>query len=160
MVGLLFRMFSVNRIEDIGTGASSYRVAQNIVRNANLGEGAALDEEHLPFIAGGQDNVVDFDVDEQPVQDLALNVDNVKENQEKDKIGSKLDKNRKCGKAEKSLKQLQLKEEEKLKKTKKEWQKTHTRIKSYATLKKRRKEKGQMCNSSKVQPQGPSLPTA
>ncbi|GJY10830.1 hypothetical protein Tco_0379015 [Tanacetum coccineum] len=39
--------------------------------------GVALDEEQLLFIAGGQDNVVDDDVDEQPVQDLALNVDNV-----------------------------------------------------------------------------------
>nr|GEV69235.1 hypothetical protein [Tanacetum cinerariifolium] len=39
--------------------------------------GVALDEEQLPFIAGGQDNVVDEDVDEQPVQDLTLNVDNV-----------------------------------------------------------------------------------
>ncbi|GKG60090.1 hypothetical protein Tco_0609754, partial [Tanacetum coccineum] len=37
----------------------------------------ALDEEQLLFLAGGQDNVVDEDVDEQPVQDLALNVDNV-----------------------------------------------------------------------------------
>ncbi|GJZ36903.1 hypothetical protein Tco_0583094 [Tanacetum coccineum] len=37
----------------------------------------ALDEEQLLFIIGGQDNVVDEDVDEQPVQDLALNVDNV-----------------------------------------------------------------------------------
>nr|GEU78092.1 integrase, catalytic region, zinc finger, CCHC-type, peptidase aspartic, catalytic [Tanacetum cinerariifolium] len=36
-----------------------------------------LDEEQLLFIAGGQDNVVDDDVDEQPIQDLALNVDNV-----------------------------------------------------------------------------------
>nr|GEW69911.1 reverse transcriptase domain-containing protein [Tanacetum cinerariifolium] len=55
----------------------------------------------------------------------------VKENQEKDKIGSKPDKNRKRGEAGKSLKQLQLKEEEKPKKTKKEWPKTHARIKSY-----------------------------
>nr|GEU67666.1 hypothetical protein [Tanacetum cinerariifolium] len=55
----------------------------------------------------------------------------VKENQEKDKIGSKPDKNGKRGEAGKSLKQLQLKEEEKPKKTKKEWPKTHTRIKSY-----------------------------
>ncbi|GJZ13372.1 hypothetical protein Tco_0548602 [Tanacetum coccineum] len=31
----------------------------------------------LLFLAGGQDNAVDEDVDEQPVQDLALNVDNV-----------------------------------------------------------------------------------
>nr|GEZ78664.1 retrovirus-related Pol polyprotein from transposon TNT 1-94 [Tanacetum cinerariifolium] len=37
----------------------------------------ALDEEQLLFIASGQDNAVDEDVDEQPVQDLALNVDNV-----------------------------------------------------------------------------------
>ncbi|GJR32877.1 retrovirus-related pol polyprotein from transposon TNT 1-94 [Tanacetum coccineum] len=39
--------------------------------------GVTLDEEQLLFIAGGQDNVVDEDVDEQLVQDLALNVDNV-----------------------------------------------------------------------------------
>ncbi|GJZ28947.1 retrovirus-related pol polyprotein from transposon TNT 1-94 [Tanacetum coccineum] len=39
--------------------------------------GVALDEEQLLFLAGGQDNAVDEDVDEQPVQDLALNVDNV-----------------------------------------------------------------------------------
>ncbi|GJU30619.1 retrovirus-related pol polyprotein from transposon TNT 1-94 [Tanacetum coccineum] len=39
--------------------------------------GAALDEEQLLFIAGGQDNAVNEDVDEQPVQDLALTVDNV-----------------------------------------------------------------------------------
>nr|GEU37616.1 retrovirus-related Pol polyprotein from transposon TNT 1-94 [Tanacetum cinerariifolium] len=37
----------------------------------------ALDEEQLLFIAEGQDNAVDGDVDEQLVQDLALNVDNV-----------------------------------------------------------------------------------
>nr|GEW74470.1 hypothetical protein [Tanacetum cinerariifolium] len=73
---------------------------------------------------------------------------------------TKPDKNKKCGEAGKSLKQFQLKEEEKPKKTKKEWPKTHTRIKSYSTLKEGRKEKGQKCNSSKVQPQGPRLPTA
>ncbi|GKF76041.1 hypothetical protein Tco_0225485 [Tanacetum coccineum] len=39
--------------------------------------GVALDEEQLLFIAGGQDNDVDKDVDEQPVQDLAFTVDNV-----------------------------------------------------------------------------------
>nr|GEV36287.1 hypothetical protein [Tanacetum cinerariifolium] len=55
----------------------------------------------------------------------------VKENQEKDKIGSKPDKNGKRGEAGKSQKQLQLKEEEKTKKTKKEWPKMHARIKSY-----------------------------
>nr|GEU49835.1 hypothetical protein [Tanacetum cinerariifolium] len=39
--------------------------------------GVALDEEQLLFIIGGQDNVVDEDVDEKPIQDLALNVDNM-----------------------------------------------------------------------------------
>ncbi|GKF71358.1 hypothetical protein Tco_0207472, partial [Tanacetum coccineum] len=34
-------------------------------------------EEQLLFITGGQDNVIDKDVDEQPVQDLAFNMDNV-----------------------------------------------------------------------------------
>nr|GEW55071.1 integrase, catalytic region, zinc finger, CCHC-type, peptidase aspartic, catalytic [Tanacetum cinerariifolium] len=34
----------------------------------------ALDAEQLFFLAGGQDNAFDDDVDEQPVQDLALNV--------------------------------------------------------------------------------------
>ncbi|GJY96084.1 retrovirus-related pol polyprotein from transposon TNT 1-94 [Tanacetum coccineum] len=39
--------------------------------------GVALDEEQLLFMAGGQDNTIDEDVDEQNIQDLALNVDNV-----------------------------------------------------------------------------------
>nr|GEZ88972.1 hypothetical protein [Tanacetum cinerariifolium] len=51
----------------------------------------------------------------------------VKEKQEKDKIGSKPDKNGKRGEAGKSLKQLQWIKEEKSKKTQKEWSKTHTR---------------------------------
>ncbi|GJT07268.1 hypothetical protein Tco_0841730 [Tanacetum coccineum] len=75
-----------------GIGVAGYEGAQNRVGNASLGQarqikqdllmqaqenGVALDEEQLLFIAGGQDNVVDEDVDEQPVHDLALNVDNV-----------------------------------------------------------------------------------
>ncbi|GJU58739.1 retrovirus-related pol polyprotein from transposon TNT 1-94 [Tanacetum coccineum] len=39
--------------------------------------GVVLDEEQLLFLAGRQDNAIDKDVDEQPVQDLAVNVDNV-----------------------------------------------------------------------------------
>nr|GEW97829.1 integrase, catalytic region, zinc finger, CCHC-type, peptidase aspartic, catalytic [Tanacetum cinerariifolium] len=39
--------------------------------------GEVLDEEQLLFIAGGHGDAVDEDVDEPPVQDLALNVDNV-----------------------------------------------------------------------------------
>ncbi|GKB22542.1 hypothetical protein Tco_0861943, partial [Tanacetum coccineum] len=64
-----------------GAGAVGYGGAQNRVGNANPGQarqnGVALDEEQLLFIAGGQDNAIDKDVDEKPVQDLALNVDNV-----------------------------------------------------------------------------------
>nr|GEW29727.1 retrovirus-related Pol polyprotein from transposon TNT 1-94 [Tanacetum cinerariifolium] len=37
----------------------------------------ALDEEQLLFLAGGYDNAIDEDMNEQPVQDLAFNVDNV-----------------------------------------------------------------------------------
>nr|GFA01736.1 hypothetical protein [Tanacetum cinerariifolium] len=59
----------------------------------------------------------------------------VKEKQEKDKIGSKPDKNRKRVEAGKSLKQLQWVEEEKLSKTQKEWSKTQTQSKAIQTLK-------------------------
>nr|GFD20318.1 hypothetical protein [Tanacetum cinerariifolium] len=45
-----------------GGGAAGYEGVQNRVGNAN---------------PCGQDNAIDEDVDEQPVQDLALNVDNV-----------------------------------------------------------------------------------
>nr|GEU85831.1 hypothetical protein [Tanacetum cinerariifolium] len=54
----------------------------------------------------------------------------VKEKQEKDKIGSKLDKNGKRVEAEKSLKQLQWVEKEKLSKTQKEWPKTQAQSKA------------------------------
>ncbi|GJR92915.1 retrovirus-related pol polyprotein from transposon TNT 1-94 [Tanacetum coccineum] len=39
--------------------------------------GAVLDEEELLFLAGEQGNTFDADVDNQPVQDLALNEDNI-----------------------------------------------------------------------------------
>nr|GEZ59106.1 hypothetical protein [Tanacetum cinerariifolium] len=39
--------------------------------------GVALGEEQLLFLASGQDTAIDEDVDKKPVQDLALNVDNV-----------------------------------------------------------------------------------
>ncbi|GKB19778.1 hypothetical protein Tco_0853701 [Tanacetum coccineum] len=74
----------------IHLGAAGYRGAQNRVGNANpeyfkdkmllmqaQENEVALDVEQLLFIAGGQDNAIDEDVDEQPVQYLALNVDNV-----------------------------------------------------------------------------------
>ncbi|GJU09857.1 hypothetical protein Tco_1132253 [Tanacetum coccineum] len=54
--------------------------------------GMALDEEKLLFIVGGQDNAVDEDMDEQPVQDLALNVDNVFQADDCDGFDSDVDK--------------------------------------------------------------------
>ncbi|GKB12435.1 retrovirus-related pol polyprotein from transposon TNT 1-94, partial [Tanacetum coccineum] len=51
----------------------------------------ALDEEQLLFLAGGHDNAVDEDVDEQPVQDLALNVDNVFQADDYDAFDSDVD---------------------------------------------------------------------
>ncbi|GJZ71916.1 hypothetical protein Tco_0635767, partial [Tanacetum coccineum] len=88
-----------------GAGTTSYGGAQNRVGNANPGQtrqvkcynynaqenGVALDEEHLLFLAGGQDNTVDEDVDEQPVQDLALNVDNVFQADDCDAFDSDVD---------------------------------------------------------------------
>nr|GEV59130.1 hypothetical protein [Tanacetum cinerariifolium] len=62
----------------------------------------------------------------------------VKEYQEKDKIGSKPDKNRKRGEAGKSQKQLQWREQEKLKKMQKEGPEMHNPTKSYERKKKRR----------------------
>ncbi|GJU45314.1 hypothetical protein Tco_1202580 [Tanacetum coccineum] len=53
--------------------------------------GVALDEEQLLFIAGGQDNAVDEDADEQPNQDLALNVDNVFQADDCDAFDSDVD---------------------------------------------------------------------
>nr|GEU39937.1 integrase, catalytic region, zinc finger, CCHC-type, peptidase aspartic, catalytic [Tanacetum cinerariifolium] len=51
----------------------------------------ALDVEQLLFLAGGQDNAFDDDVDEQPVQDLALNVDNVFQADDYDTFDSDVD---------------------------------------------------------------------
>ncbi|GJX84856.1 hypothetical protein Tco_0335630 [Tanacetum coccineum] len=68
---------------------TGYGGAHNRVGNANPGQArqmllmqaqenrVVLDEEQLLFLTGRQDNAIDEDVDEQPVQDLALNVDNV-----------------------------------------------------------------------------------
>nr|GEY83987.1 retrovirus-related Pol polyprotein from transposon TNT 1-94 [Tanacetum cinerariifolium] len=53
--------------------------------------GVALDEEQLLFLAGGQDNAFDDDVDEQPVQDLALNVDKMFQADDCDAFDSDVD---------------------------------------------------------------------
>nr|GEW97580.1 retrovirus-related Pol polyprotein from transposon TNT 1-94 [Tanacetum cinerariifolium] len=83
-----------------GAGAVSYGGAQNKVGYVNPDKmllmqaqenEVALDEEQLLFIAGGQDNDVDEDVDEQPVQDLALNVDNEFQADDYDAFNSDVD---------------------------------------------------------------------
>nr|GEV73636.1 retrovirus-related Pol polyprotein from transposon TNT 1-94 [Tanacetum cinerariifolium] len=51
----------------------------------------ALEAEKLLFLAGGQDNAFNDDVDEQPVQDLALNVDNVFQADDCDAFDSNVD---------------------------------------------------------------------
>ncbi|GJR62213.1 retrovirus-related pol polyprotein from transposon TNT 1-94, partial [Tanacetum coccineum] len=53
--------------------------------------GVVLDEEQLLFIAGGQTNTFDDDVDEAPVQDLALNEDNVFQADQCDAFDSDVD---------------------------------------------------------------------
>ncbi|GKB40618.1 retrovirus-related pol polyprotein from transposon TNT 1-94 [Tanacetum coccineum] len=53
--------------------------------------GVTLDEEQLLFIAGRQDNAIDEDVDEQLVQDLALNVDNMFQADDCDDFDSDVD---------------------------------------------------------------------
>nr|GFB20513.1 hypothetical protein [Tanacetum cinerariifolium] len=53
--------------------------------------GVALDAKQLLFLAGGPNNAFDDDVDEQPVQDLALNVDNVFQAEDCDAFDSDVD---------------------------------------------------------------------
>nr|GFB47560.1 retrovirus-related Pol polyprotein from transposon TNT 1-94 [Tanacetum cinerariifolium] len=83
-----------------GRGRAGYGGVQNRVRNANPDKmllmqdqenGMALDAKQLLFLTCGQDNVVDEDVDGQPVQDLALNVDNVFQADDCDAFNSDVD---------------------------------------------------------------------
>nr|GFC37642.1 retrovirus-related Pol polyprotein from transposon TNT 1-94 [Tanacetum cinerariifolium] len=53
--------------------------------------GVALDEDQLLFPAGRQDNAIDEDVDEEPVQDFALIVDNVFQADDCDAFDSDID---------------------------------------------------------------------
>nr|GFB18589.1 hypothetical protein [Tanacetum cinerariifolium] len=76
-----------------GGNATGYGEAHNRVGNVNRVKhdqaqenGVDLDAEQLLFLTGGPDNVFDDDVNEQPVQDLALNVDNVLQAEDSDPI--------------------------------------------------------------------------
>nr|GEY18026.1 hypothetical protein [Tanacetum cinerariifolium] len=73
-----------------GGNAAGYREAHNRVGNAQE-NGVALDAEHLIFLAGGPDHAFNDDVDEQPVQDLALNMDNVFQAEDCDAFDSDVD---------------------------------------------------------------------
>nr|GEY97441.1 hypothetical protein [Tanacetum cinerariifolium] len=83
-----------------GGNAAGYGGAQTRVGNVNPGQarpGQARPvkcyncNEQLLFLAGGQDNAFDDDVDEQPAQDLALNVDNVFQANDYDAFDSDVD---------------------------------------------------------------------
>ncbi|GKF20641.1 hypothetical protein Tco_0069279 [Tanacetum coccineum] len=108
MAGLLFRMFRVDRIEVRGTmygvqvqlvmgelrtelGMQIHVKQDRLSVTIAMENGVALDEEQLLFIAGRQDNAIDEDVDEQPVQDLTLNVDNVVQADDCDAFDSDVD---------------------------------------------------------------------
>nr|GEZ62573.1 hypothetical protein [Tanacetum cinerariifolium] len=74
-------MFRVDKIEDKGTMhegacAAGYEGAQNRVWYPNPGQARQINCYNCNSI-GGQDNIVDDDVDMQSIQYLALNVDNV-----------------------------------------------------------------------------------
>ncbi|GJX89257.1 hypothetical protein Tco_0341271 [Tanacetum coccineum] len=95
MAGLLFRMFRVDRTEVKGImlgeqlqpGIGEFRTewAMQILN------GAVLDEEQFLFIAGGQTNTFDNDVDEEPIQDLALNEDTIFQADQCDAFDSDVD---------------------------------------------------------------------
>ncbi|GKE52209.1 hypothetical protein Tco_1487365, partial [Tanacetum coccineum] len=71
-----------------GAGAAGYGGAQNIVGKANPGQARQVKYYNCN---GGQDNVIDEDVDKQHVQDLALNVDNMFQANDSDAFDSDVD---------------------------------------------------------------------
>ncbi|GJR08678.1 hypothetical protein Tco_0791330 [Tanacetum coccineum] len=87
-----------------GNGTAGNGGAQNRAGNANADyfkdkmllmqaqeNGVVLDEEELLFLAGEQANTFNADVDNQPVQDLALNEDNIFQADECDAFDSDVD---------------------------------------------------------------------
>nr|GEX29388.1 hypothetical protein [Tanacetum cinerariifolium] len=107
------------------------------------------------MIRGGTVSVdVEFLALKPPMRNTMGCTNIVKENQEKDKIGSKLDKNRKRVEAGKSLKQLQWVEEEKLNKTQKNGRKCKRSQKLFKYLKKEEKKGVKSANSRKYNHRG------
>nr|GFA13268.1 Gag-Pol polyprotein [Tanacetum cinerariifolium] len=76
-----------------GGSATGYGEAQNRVGNVNQGQARPGQERNVKSYNcnGGQDNAFDDDVDEQPIQDLALNVDNVFQVEDYDAFDSDVD---------------------------------------------------------------------
>ncbi|GKF53861.1 hypothetical protein Tco_0160771, partial [Tanacetum coccineum] len=86
-----------------GNGTTGNGGAHNRAGNANAGQGklmllmqaqengAVLDEDELLFLAGEHANTFDVDVDNQRVQDLALNEDNIFQVNECDAFNSDVD---------------------------------------------------------------------
>ncbi|GJX70556.1 retrovirus-related pol polyprotein from transposon TNT 1-94 [Tanacetum coccineum] len=107
MVGLSFKMFKgdIIRIKIRGIllgemvlqamGAHRIELGMQMQDNMLLMQaqenGAVLDEEKLLFLAGEQVNTFDPNVDNQPVQDLALNEDNIFQADECDAFDSDVD---------------------------------------------------------------------
>ncbi|GKD80111.1 hypothetical protein Tco_1342732, partial [Tanacetum coccineum] len=83
--------FADNTQLDSGLSPMDNLIEKQDVVDASLVEWGGIDEEQLLFIAGGQDNAVDEYVDEQLVQDLALNVDNVFQADDCDAFNSDVD---------------------------------------------------------------------
>nr|GEZ15015.1 hypothetical protein [Tanacetum cinerariifolium] len=71
-----------------GGGAAGYEGAQNRVGNANQGQARQIKCYNYN---GGHDNAIDEDVDEQPIQDLVLNIDNVFQEDDCDAFDSDVD---------------------------------------------------------------------
>nr|GEU70480.1 hypothetical protein [Tanacetum cinerariifolium] len=85
------RMFKQNKCRGNNTrgkGTAGNGGAQNRAENVNLSQARRIKCYNYN---GGQDNIVDEDVDELPVQDLALNLDNVFQADECDAFDSDVD---------------------------------------------------------------------
>nr|GEX44956.1 retrovirus-related Pol polyprotein from transposon TNT 1-94 [Tanacetum cinerariifolium] len=82
-------MFRVDRTEVRGT--MQEKLVQLMLLLQAHENRVVLDDEQLLFLADGQENTVDEDVDDLSVQDLSLNVDNVFQADECDAFDSDVD---------------------------------------------------------------------